>query len=198
MIDTLLQHRRRSERSTILEDLHLAGREYVVLTLHRPASVDAPEVLDSLISAIMRVSRELPVVFPVHPRTAKVLKESMEREPSSDTTDLRLVDPLGYLDFLKLLSHARLVMTDSGGIQEESTVLGVPCLTLRTSTERPATITEGTNQLIGLDPKRIVATAFEVLRRGRTTRRVPELWDGHASRRIVDALERGQAAENAL
>ena len=141
-------------------------------------------------SAVTRISRELPVVFPVHPRTTKVLNELMPDRARGSPTGLRLIEPLGYLDFLKLLSHSRLVMTDSGGIQEETTVLGVPCLTLRTSTERPATISEGTNVLVGLEPERIVAAAFRSLKEKCTTPRIPELWDGHASRRIVDILER--------
>ena len=132
MIDTLLQHRDRSERSTILEDLGLTGRGYAVLTLHRPASVDDPGVLRRLLSAVTRIAHKLPVVFPVHPRTCKVMGQGLISE--ANTAGLRLIDPLGYLDFLKLIGHARMVLTDSGGIQEETTVLGVPCLTLRTST----------------------------------------------------------------
>lgn len=189
MIDTLLHHRRRSERAKILEDLGLEDRGYAVLTLHRPASVDTPSVLKGLMSAVTRVSQELPVVFPVHPRTTKVLNEVMPGRASGNLTGLRLIEPLGYLDFLKLLSHSRLVMTDSGGIQEETTVLGVPCLTLRTSTERPATISEGTNVLVGLEPERILAAAFRSLKGKCTQQRIPEFWDGQASRRIVDILE---------
>jgi UDP-N-acetylglucosamine 2-epimerase (non-hydrolysing) len=195
MIDTLLQHRERSERSTILEDLSLSGRDYAVLTLHRPASVDDPGVLRGLLSAVTRVARELPVVFPVHPRTRGAMTRGPA--PEAETAGLRLTDPLGYLDFLKLLGHARLVLTDSGGIQEETTVLGVPCLTLRTSTERPSTVTEGTNTLVGLDPGRIVREALGALGRVRP-HRTPELWDGLASRRVVDVLERQNDDQKAL
>jgi UDP-N-acetylglucosamine 2-epimerase (non-hydrolysing) len=193
MIDTLLQHRQRSEESTVLEDLRLADREYAVLTLHRPASVDAPEVLARLLSAVGEIGRQVPVVFPVHPRTRK----AMERVSATGTGGtktigelawLNMIDPLGYLDFLKLMSHARLVLTDSGGVQEETTVLGVPCLTLRTSTERPVTVKEGTNELVGLCPDRIVATGLRILAGGRPPNRIPELWDGQAARRIVDQL----------
>ncbi|AMV39247.1 non-hydrolyzing UDP-N-acetylglucosamine 2-epimerase [Planctomyces sp. SH-PL62] len=189
MIDTLEQHRATSERSKILQGLELQGSDYAVLTLHRPASVDDPTVLSGLMAAVGRISKELPVVFPVHPRTAAILRGGGPHGTAGSGDGLRLVDPLGYLDFLKLLSNARFVMTDSGGIQEETTVLGVPCLTLRTSTERPATISEGTNQLVGLDPDHIVATAMDVFRRPKSPRKIPEFWDGRASRRIADILE---------
>jgi UDP-N-acetylglucosamine 2-epimerase (non-hydrolysing) len=189
MIDTLLQHRQRSERSTVLEDLGLDGRAYGVLTLHRPASVDDPDVLERVMSAVGRVARELPIVFPAHPRTAKALDGAVSAGGGKVPSGLLRTAPLGYLDFLKLTAHARMVLTDSGGIQEETTVLGIPCLTVRTSTERPATITEGTNVLVGLDPERIVAAALRALRAGCRPRRIPELWDGLASRRIADVLE---------
>jgi UDP-N-acetylglucosamine 2-epimerase (non-hydrolysing) len=188
MIDTLLQHRERSEQSAILQELRLPDGGYAVLTLHRPASVDDPAVLRRLLKALARVGRELPVVFPVHPRTRKVLQAALDGPDAASW--LRLTEPLGYLDFLKLMAHARLVFTDSGGIQEETTVLGVPCLTLRTSTERPATITEGTNLLVGLEPERIMTEGLQALRRPRQAGRVPELWDGQAAARILDVLER--------
>ncbi len=188
MIDTLLQHRQRSERSTILGDLGLADRGYAVLTLHRPASVDDPAVLGRVLAALARVGRELPIVFPVHPRTRKVLQTALGAQ--ADQRWLRLTEPLGYLDFLNLMTHARLVFTDSGWVQEETTVLGVPCLTLRTSTERPATITEGTNVLVGLEPQRIIDEGLRALGQLRPAGRIPELWDGRAAKRIVDVLTR--------
>lgn len=184
MIDTLLACRRHSESSPILEQLGVAGRPYAVLTLHRPANVDDPALFAELLSAIGRLGRELPIVFPVHPRTRKALAET--GEPT--LPGLLLTEPLGYLEFLKLLAHARLVLTDSGGIQEETTVLGVPCLTLRNNTERPVTVEQGTNQLIGLDPERIVAASMKVLASPRGAHRSPELWDGHAAARILDVL----------
>jgi UDP-N-acetylglucosamine 2-epimerase (non-hydrolysing) len=191
MIDTLVASRELSRRSTILEDYKLAGREYAVLTLHRPANVDDPLVFDGLMRAIGRLERELPIVFPVHPRTRKVL----EGHNLAALPGLRLVEPLGYLDFIKLVSEARLVLTDSGGIQEETTVLGVPCLTLRNNTERPITIEQGTNTLVGLDPERIVAAARRVLGRPRPAAATPELWDGRASARIADILTAGRSVE---
>jgi UDP-N-acetylglucosamine 2-epimerase (non-hydrolysing) len=191
MIDTLLSHRARCECSTVLEDLGLRENGYSVLTLHRPASVDAPEVLGPVMSAVTRISSELPIVFPIHPRTAKALSGVWPGGNGAARAGLLMNEPLGYLDFLKLVAHARMVLTDSGGIQEETTVLGVPCLTLRTSTERPATISEGTNVLVGLDPERIVAAALRTLGQERVARRIPELWDGQASRRIVEIFRRG-------
>jgi UDP-N-acetylglucosamine 2-epimerase (non-hydrolysing) len=187
MIDTLLACRELSRRSAILDELRLAGRPFAVLTLHRPANVDDPEVLGRILAAIVRLQRELPIVFPVHPRTRKTL----EGHDLAAMRGLILTDPLGYLDFMKLLAEARIVLTDSGGIQEETTVLGIPCLTLRTNTERPVTIAEGTNVLVGLDPERIVATALQSLEQQHGPRRIPALWDGLASRRILDILQRG-------
>jgi UDP-N-acetylglucosamine 2-epimerase (non-hydrolysing) len=184
MIDTLLACRQRSEASPILEELGLAGRPYGVLTLHRPANVDDPSVFGSLLRVVERLQWQLPIVFPVHPRTRKALNARVGQA----LPGLLLTEPLGYLDFIKLLSHSRLVLTDSGGIQEETTVLGVPCLTLRNNTERPATVTEGTNTLVGLDPERIVATAQDVLASPSGPTTVPELWDGRAAARIVDVL----------
>ena len=184
MIDTLLACRELSRRSSILDDLRLGNRPFGVLTLHRPANVDDPEVLGGIIAAIGRLQRELPIVFPVHPRTRKVLAgHDMAAMPG-----LIITEPLGYLDFMKLLSEARLVLTDSGGIQEETTVLGVPCLTLRNNTERPITIEQGTNHLVGLDPQRITAEARKVLAGPSHTGRPPDLWDGRAAARILDIL----------
>jgi UDP-N-acetylglucosamine 2-epimerase (non-hydrolysing) len=184
MIDTLLACRELSQRSNILDDLQLVGRSYGVLTLHRPANVDNPEVLAEILSAIGRLERELPIIFPVHPRTRKALGgHNLAAMPG-----LIVTEPLGYLDFMKLLTNSRLVLTDSGGIQEETTVLGVPCLTLRNNTERPITIDQGTNHLVGLDCARIMAAARKVLSEPSARGRVPALWDGRAANRIVDIL----------
>ena len=185
MIDTLLASRALSERSTILEDLGLAGKDYAVLTLHRPANVDNPAVLAGLFKAIGRLGTELPIIFPVHPRSRGSLSGMGE------TPGLRMIDPLGYLDFMKLLSRSRMALTDSGGVQEETTVLGVPCLTLRENTERPSTIDQGTNCLVGLNPEKIIAAGLDVLAKPAITEgRRPDLWDGHAAVRIVDILTR--------
>jgi UDP-N-acetylglucosamine 2-epimerase (non-hydrolysing) len=187
MIDTLLATRARLEQSTILRDMGLAQRSYAVVTLHRPSNVDEPKVLAGLLGVLEQLQQDIPIVFPIHPRTRKALNGRY----ADGVPNLRLVDPMGYFDFMKLVGSARLVLTDSGGIQEESTVLGVPCLTLRKNTERPATVDEGTNILIGQDPSRILSAARNVLASPLpVAARVPELWDGHAAGRILDVLMR--------
>jgi UDP-N-acetylglucosamine 2-epimerase (non-hydrolysing) len=184
MIDTLLRFREKAMLTGGLERLGLRPGEYAVLTLHRPSNVDDPAQLTALLGAVAAVGRRLPVVFPVHPRT----RQRMEALGGS-FDGLRLTAPLGYLEFLRLISEARLVLTDSGGIQEETTILGVPCLTLRENTERPATIESGTNRLAGTDPDRIQRLAMEALDGPPATDRVPELWDGQAAVRLFDILE---------
>jgi UDP-N-acetylglucosamine 2-epimerase (non-hydrolysing) len=162
------------------------SHEYALVTLHRPALVDDPQRLRPVIASLCQLSRHLPIVFPVHPRT----RQRLEALDLPDLAAIELREPVGYLESICLQANARVVLTDSGGMQEETTVLGVPCLTLRENTERPITITEGTNTLVGLDPERILQAARAALSVP-TTRRRPELWDGHASRRIVDVLEAG-------
>lgn len=184
MIDTLLACRAQAETSSILTQLGVGAQQYAVLTLHRPANVDDPRTMSELLRAIEAVQQEIPVVFPVHPRT----RRSLERHDLSGLRQLHLTEPLGYLDFLKLLANARLVLTDSGGIQEESTILGVPCLTLRNNTERPVTLDHGSNRLVGLDPDRIIATARWVLSSSARAHVIPPYWDGQAARRILDVL----------
>jgi UDP-N-acetylglucosamine 2-epimerase (non-hydrolysing) len=186
MIDTLLKFRDKAAKTTALERLGLEPRGYCVTTLHRPSNVDDLGRLEGLVRVLSRLSRRLPVVFPAHPRT----KERMQA--AGITTDsLNLIPPMGYLEFLRLTSEARLVLTDSGGIQEETTILGVPCLTLRENTERPATIESGTNRLVGTNPENVLAAALETLDASRSAvrSRTPELWDGSASARILDILE---------
>jgi UDP-N-acetylglucosamine 2-epimerase (non-hydrolysing) len=186
MIDTLLAHRKRALELDTLERLELEAGHYAVLTLHRPSNVDSPDRLRSLFAVLDRLNDWLPVIFPVHPRTA----HAIERHLGGDRPRLRMTEPLGYLEFLRLLIGARMVLTDSGGIQEETTALGVPCLTLRDSTERPITVSEGTNTIVGTDPASI-ESAIEKLRASPSPEgRRPELWDGHAAERIVDILER--------
>ena len=156
-----------------------------MLTAHRPANVDDALTLRRIISAIEKVSAELPVIFPAHPRTQARLREFGIAPPPQ----LKIIEPLGYSDFLKLWSNARLVLTDSGGLQEETTALGIPCLTLRDNTERPITIEQGSNRVVGRSPERILAAALEVLSADSVrTARIPELWDGHAAERIIEAL----------
>jgi UDP-N-acetylglucosamine 2-epimerase (non-hydrolysing) len=185
MIDTLFQQIERARNSAILDELELRPREFAALTLHRPANVDNSEVLSRICSAIGEIARELPVIFPAHPRTQARMREFGLVAP----VGVRVIAPLGYLDFLQLWSNARLALTDSGGLQEETTALGVPCLTLRENTERPITIEQGSNRLVGSNPGRIVGAAREILSGGVSYMgRAPELWDGHAADRIVEAL----------
>ena len=182
MVDTLLANVERARRGPVLDTLHLTPQGYGLVTLHRPANVEDPAVLSGIVNALSEVAAvDLPLVFPAHPRTRSRLDE-MSLSPH-----LHVVEPLGYLDFLALQADARLVFTDSGGVQEETTVLGVPCLTLRDNTERPITVTEGTNRVVGRDPTRIVSEARRVLADGVEPRR-PALWDGRAGERIADVL----------
>ena len=188
MIDSLRHFLSAAQESAIGADLGLkngAGwSRFGVLTLHRPSNVDSTEKLTQLLGAIDAVAAEMPIIFPVHPRTQQHLTQSgIQHHPQ-----LRLIPPVGYLDFLCLLSKSTLVLTDSGGIQEETTALGVPCLTLRENTERPITISEGTNVLVGTDPAKIVAAARDALDGKGKAGRIPPLWDGHAAERIVDIL----------
>jgi UDP-N-acetylglucosamine 2-epimerase (non-hydrolysing) len=188
MIDSLRHFLTVAQQSKIGEELGLqngAGwRRFAVLTLHRPSNVDSTEKLGQLLGAIDAVAAEMPVIFPVHPRTQQRLTESGIHHHA----ELRLIPPVGYLDFLCLLSKSALVLTDSGGIQEETTALGVPCLTLRENTERPITISEGTNVLVGTDPSKIIAAARDTLAGNNKAGRIPPLWDGQAARRIVEIL----------
>ncbi len=188
MIDTLLKNRRLADRSPVLRELGLEAKQYAVLTLHRPSNVDDPATLGRLMEILDRVAGTMPIVFPAHPRTRAKL-EAMGALRSK-TTGWRVIEPQGYLEFLKLMSDARLVLTDSGGIQEETTILGVPCLTLRENTERPVTVELGTNRLTGTDPDRILKAFNEVLEGRWKTGSVPPLWDGHAAERMVDYLKK--------
>jgi UDP-N-acetylglucosamine 2-epimerase (non-hydrolysing) len=186
MIDTLFRFRERAGLSPILSRLGLTSGAFAVLTLHRPANVDTPSALARLLHSVAQVQRDVPVVFPVHPRTRERLRQIPD--VALEGAGLLAVEPLGYLDFVQLMANARCVLTDSGGIQEETTALGVPCLTLRDNTERPITITEGTNRLTGADG-RGVAAAWDDLVAGRwQPGRVPELWDGRAAERIAKVI----------
>lgn len=188
MIDTLLRNRAKAEESPILGALGLQPHQYALLTLHRPSNVDDQAVFGGLLSALEVIQREMPIVFPIHPRTRKILESSALGERVAAMKRLRMIDPAGYLDFMKLTANARVVLTDSGGIQEETAILKVPCLTLRHNTERPVTIECGGNQLVGTDPAKILQ-AFRNVMEGRSPApKTPPLWDGHAATRIVDIL----------
>ncbi len=187
MIDTLLLHREAADKSDILDRLGLGRQQrYVLVTLHRPSNVDDPERLAGLLRALAELARHLPVIFPIHPRTRKKAEEAGLGE---ELGRLLATDPLGYLEFLHLMSRAQMVITDSGGVQEETTVLDVPCLTVRQNTERPATVECGTNRLVGTDPLAMLSAAREILGGHRPASRLPELWDGRAALRIVEVLK---------
>jgi UDP-N-acetylglucosamine 2-epimerase (non-hydrolysing) len=196
MIDALEAFRPRWQASAIFDRLGLdAEQPYAVVTLHRPANVDDPGVLMDFLDAFQAVARHLPVVFPLHPRVRQRLRRQGYPFPAGgDSGELlrrkgvAYVDALGYFDFIALASRARLVMTDSGGVQEETTALGVPCLTVRDSTERPATVVHGTNRVIGTEPRRIVEEALTTLGQPPPPARRPPLWDGQAAGRIVPIL----------
>jgi UDP-N-acetylglucosamine 2-epimerase (non-hydrolysing) len=187
MIDTLRAELDRARKSGALAALGLTPRSYGLVTLHRPATVDRAEILHALLEAIAAIARRLPVVFPVHPRSRGAVGRWLDRRPGG-APGLILSPPLGYLEFLELMAEARVVMTDSGGVQEETTALGVPCLTLRHNTERPVTVAEGTNTLVGQDPARLLAAVEEVLSGRGKVGRLPERWDGHAAERIAAVI----------
>lgn len=188
MIDTLLRHRERALQLDVLSPLGLKPGGYALLTLHRPANVDDPGVLRGILHALSEIQTHIPIMFPVHPRTLRRLREFNLIGMLDSTPGVKLVEPMGYLEFLNAMANSRFVLTDSGGIQEETTVLGVPCLTLRNETERPETVTEGTNQVIGCDPNRIIAESRRILDGDYKLGHHPELWDGKAAYRIVQIL----------
>ena len=187
MIDTLEFHRKKAASSRILDDLKVQSKNYIVVTLHRPSNVDQYNALTRIVEALIEIQNEMKIVFPVHPRTLKHLELSGLKDRLSNRPNILIVEPIGYLDFLKLMSEARLVMTDSGGIQEETTILEIPCLTVRENTERPITVTEGTNTIVGTDSARILNGYHASLKVKKPPRR-PKFWDGKASERIVSVL----------
>ena len=178
MIDTLLKHRAKAEALRVYKP-----KQYALVTLHRPSNVDDPNVLRPILEALEEISRSIPVIFPIHPRTAKRVSEF-----GLSLNGIRTIDPLGYLEFLNLESTATIVLSDSGGLQEETTILGVPCLTLRHNTERPVTITHGTNIMVGPDKARILDAFRRVMSGEWKPGGPPELWDGHAAERIVRVI----------
>jgi len=185
MIDTLVKHREQADRSSILADLALSPAGYGLITLHRPGNVDDLPTLKGLLGGLETIQKDVPLVFPMHPRTRSRLESFGLSEMVSRMKGLQIVDPLGYLDFLKLMSNARFVVTDSGGIQEESTILGIPCITARENTERPVTVELGTNEVVGTSPERIVAACQQVIAGKWKKGKMPDLWDGNAAERIV-------------
>jgi UDP-N-acetylglucosamine 2-epimerase (non-hydrolysing) len=194
MIDTLFRHADRASASPILQDLGMKPGEYGIVTLHRPANVDSKKNLRGILEALNEIAGDLPIIFPVHPRTKKQiagfgLDDLVAEEGADGRRGVYMTEPLGYCDFLRLMKEARIVFTDSGGIQEETTVLGIHCLTLRENTERPVTITSGTNVLVGADKGRIISETRKRLNGFSAGHICPPLWDGHAAERIVDIIK---------
>jgi len=189
MVDSLDRFIDRARSETdVLSRVGVDEGKFALLTLHRPRNVDTREALGALLGAVERIASRIPVVYPAHPRARKMLGELGLLERADGISGLVVTEPLGYLDFIALESWARLMLTDSGGVQEETTVLGVPCLTLRPNTERPVTVSEGTNRLVGTDPETIVTAAFAALDGPGGSPGRPELWDGHAAERVADVL----------
>lgn len=203
MIDTLLANRERFRKPAFFDDLNLEAQNYLVLTLHRPANVDEENGLKNLLSAIIDTSGGIPIIFPVHPRTAKIISgfgfKSKNNSPNptykqfaslnnNSGNNLYLTQPLGYLEFNYLVERSKAVITDSGGITEETTIMGVPCMTLRNNTERPETITLGTNELVGTDPEYLKTYMDRLLKGNWKKGRIPELWDGKTADRILKVL----------
>lgn len=185
MIDTLVRCLPSADPSSVLANLQLApDAQFVLVTLHRPSNVDDSETLSGLLSVFRELATHLPVIFPVHPRTRRRVASI------TDSRGLHLIEPLGYLQFLGLERRAKLVITDSGGVQEETTYLGVPCLTVRPNTERPITVTEGTNTVVGTDPETLRRAAHEQLIAPKRSGKAPPLWDGHTADRIADVFAR--------
>lgn len=188
MIDSLLRCKARADQSDILSTLDLPAGKYALVTLHRPSNVDKRETLLPILDALETIGRDRPVVFPMHPRARSMLAAMGLEERTRKIPGLRLLEPMGYVDFLKLMSEAALVLTDSGGIQEETTILRVSCLTLRRNTERPITLTQGTNRLTGGSTEAILEAYHEAISSPPQTAAAPHLWDGRAAQRIVESL----------
>jgi len=194
MIDTLLNFLPQAEASPILDELQLEAQGFALVTMHRASNVDKPDTLAGLLDALDAIQQQLPVVFPVHPRTRNRIEEFGFAERFDAMPGLRRIEPLGYFEIIRLQQTARLAITDSAGLAEETTALGVPCLTMRENTERPITITEGSNQLVGCDPERIIAAVGAILKQDRKTDYpVPKLWDGQSAQRLVAVLQQGIA-----
>jgi UDP-N-acetylglucosamine 2-epimerase (non-hydrolysing) len=184
MIDTLLKYQKRAAQTPILKELGLAQKSYALMTMHRPHNVDIKENLIAVLDAIDQVQKRIPIVFSMHPRTKKRIEE-FQLEYIASMKNLTVIEPVGYLRFLNLMMYAKFVITDSGGMQEETTVLNIPCLTLRENTERPETIDEGTNTLVGNNTQRIIEESFKIIEGQGKTGSYPELWDGRAAERIA-------------
>ncbi len=190
MIDSLTEHLEKAAELSTLSEYNLQPQQYALMTLHRPSNVDNQQVLQKIFDTLEIIQKDTPIIFPIHPRTRKMLGAFGMENQVERMSNLTITDPLGYLPFLRLMSQAKLVLTDSGGIQEETTFLKIPCLTMRANTERPVTVTLGSNQLVGMEPEAILAGYNNVLNGTLKEAQIPPLWDGMASKRIVDIIEK--------
>jgi UDP-N-acetylglucosamine 2-epimerase (non-hydrolysing) len=198
MIDTLKMQQAKIDASEILSTLNLKSQDYALLTLHRPANVDDKKNLGEIVNTLLEIQNQIKVVFPVHPRTLKQLKGFDLYEKLRNGKNILLTEPLGYHDFGSLVKNARFVLTDSGGIQEETTLYKVPCITLRENTERPITVEVGTNEIAGIDKKKILNYVDTIMRGKWKTGSVPELWDGKTAQRIVEVIQEINKARSSL
>lgn len=189
MIESLIRSREKVERSGVLEKTGLKARQYALLTLHRPSNVDRIETFKEIFRALLKISERIPIVFPVHPRTRARIREFQLIDESSPDHQFMLTEPMDYFDFLRLQQNACFVMTDSGGVQEETTFYGVPCLTIRENTERPITVSEGTNILVGTHVQNLLSECQAILEGRGKTGKIPQFWDGQVSERICDTLK---------
>ena len=190
MIDSLFNNLERAKESTIHADLNIEKGNYGVLTLHRPSNVDEEQAFSRILDALEQIGSRIPLVFPLHPRTKNRAEQFRLTERLEAIPNIVLTGPAGYLDFVALMAESKLVLTDSGGLQEETTALGIPCLTLRENTERPITVTEGTNTIVGNDTQTILDAAFDILENGGKAGRIPDLWDGKTAQRIADIIQK--------
>ncbi|MBL7994812.1 UDP-N-acetylglucosamine 2-epimerase (non-hydrolyzing) [bacterium] len=190
MIDSLVFSKERMSKSTVLSQWQLIPQQYMVVTLHRPSNVDNHDSIEKILRILDVIQQKIPVVFPIHPRSLKMIEKFGYQSKIESMGKLKLTDPIGYIDFLRLMSQAKAVVSDSGGLQEESTYLGIPCLTMRENTERPVTIEVGTNTLVGLDEEKIHACIDQIMNGTYKTGAVPQLWDGKAAERIVSILNK--------
>jgi UDP-N-acetylglucosamine 2-epimerase (non-hydrolysing) len=189
MIDSLVYLLHKAKRSTILKKIKLNEKPFALVTLHRPSNVDSPENLTKMIEALEIIQKDINIVFPVHPRTAHNLERLNLKDKLDRCNNILQLPPIGYLDFIKLQSSATLIISDSGGIQEESTYMGIPCLTVRENTERPITCAMGTNELVGMDMDLLIKSTHQILNGEWKKGKIPPLWDGNASERIIKVLE---------
>lgn len=189
MIDSLIHFAEKAKKSRIKNTLGVADNKYILVTLHRPSNVDNKQNFVKLLNAFEVIEKEIKILFPIHPRSKKMISEFSLEKQIEKMKNLMLMEPLGYLDFMNLLHSSKFVLTDSGGIQEETTYLGIPCLTMRENTERPVTIELGTNTLVGTDTELIISEANKILTGENKSGQIPPLWDGKAAERIVEVLQ---------